>query len=82
MDEVRIHVRPNGSLKIYGRVRLVDADGADYEIDFDRLKRDGRGARLKLCRCGATRTPPFCDESHKRIDFRSEPRASDGFDPT
>ena len=82
MDEVEIHVRPNGSLKIYGPVRLIDVDGAEYEIDLSKLKQDAVGTRLKLCRCGGTKTPPFCDESHKEIAFRSEPRVSDGFSPT
>jgi CDGSH-type Zn-finger protein len=72
MGEAEIHVRPDGSLKVYGRVRLFDVEGNEYDIDWETLKMDGRGRRLKLCRCGGTKTPPFCDE----------PRTSDGFPPT
>ena len=82
MSEPEVHVRPNGSIKIYGRVRLFDADGNEYEIDWDALKEDSRGKRLKLCRCGGTKTPPFCDESHLEIGFLSTPRVEDGYSPT
>ena len=37
MDEqeplVEIHVRPNGSLKVYGPVRVLDVDGNPYELE-------------------------------------------------
>ncbi len=82
MGEAEIHVRPNGSLKVYGRIRLFDAEGNEYDIDWDALKTDSRGRRLKLCRRGGTKSPPFCDETHTEIGFRSEPRTSDGFSPT
>jgi CDGSH-type Zn-finger protein len=82
MNEPELHVRPNGSIKIYGRIRLFDADGNEYEIDWDDLKEDSRGRRLKLCRCGGTKTPPFCDESHLEIGFLSTPLVSDGYPPT
>jgi CDGSH-type Zn-finger protein len=82
MGEAEIHVRPDGSLKVYGHVRLFDVEGHEYEIACEALKTDSRGRRLKLCRCGGTKTPPFCDETHAEIGFRSEPRTSDGFVPT
>jgi CDGSH-type Zn-finger protein len=80
MDEqdppVEIHVRPNGSLKVYGPVRVLDVDGNPYELDR-RRKPDERGVRIKLCRCGNSATMPFCDESHVRAGFVSEPRVGD-----
>ncbi len=73
---VEIHVRPNGSLKVYGPARVLDVDGNAYDLDAWR-KPDKRGERIKLCRCGRSRTMPFCDESHVRVGFASEPRVSD-----
>jgi CDGSH-type Zn-finger protein len=77
---VEIHVRPNGSLKVYGPVRIVDVDGNTYDLEAWR-KQDRHGERIKLCRCGHTKTPPFCDESHVETGFTSEPRTGDGYRP-
>lgn len=76
MDEVEIHVRPDGSYKVYGPVKVLDVDGNEYELSR-RRKPDTRGDRIKLCRCGHSRTMPFCDESHVEAGFSSRPRVSD-----
>jgi CDGSH-type Zn-finger protein len=73
---VEIHVRPNGSLKVYGPVRVLDVDGNPYDLE-PRTKTDQHGERVKLCRCGHSRSMPFCDESHVQAGFVSEPRVSD-----
>jgi uncharacterized Fe-S cluster protein YjdI/CDGSH-type Zn-finger protein len=57
-------VWPNGPLLIRGRVRVGLADGTVLADE----------ARLALCRCGGTRNPPFCDNTHRAIRFRSNPR--------
>jgi CDGSH-type Zn-finger protein len=75
-DRVEIRVRPNGSLKVYGPVRLLDVDGQAYELAPWKTQ-DGHGERIKLCRCGRSQTQPFCDESHTRVGFVSEPRVTD-----
>jgi CDGSH-type Zn-finger protein len=54
-----VEPRPNGPLFMRGRLKVVDADG--------QLIREG--TRLALCRCGASENKPFCDGSHRRIDF-------------
>jgi CDGSH-type Zn-finger protein len=77
---VEIHVRPNGSLKVYGPVRVLDVDGIPYDLEAW-TKADKHGERIKLCRCGRSQTMPFCDESHVEVGFTSEPRVEDGFAP-
>jgi CDGSH-type Zn-finger protein len=63
-----IKVRDDGPYKITGPVRIVDADGGVFEVE--------EGRPVALCRCGHSRTKPFCDASHKSSDFRSCPRAT------
>jgi CDGSH-type Zn-finger protein len=74
---VEIRVRPNGSYKVYGPVRILDPDGRPFDLTPHR-KTDEFGNRIKLCRCGASATMPFCDESHVQTQFRSYPLADDG----
>jgi CDGSH-type Zn-finger protein len=31
----------------------------------------GEESRVALCRCGVSANKPFCDNSHRRINFRS-----------
>lgn len=67
-DPVEIKVRDDGSYKVTGPVRLVDAEG--HEIPYDRER------PLALCRCGQSRTKPFCDATHKPAGFESCVRAA------
>lgn len=79
-EGVEIHVRPNGSLKVYGPVRLLDVDGNPYDLG-PWTTSDRNGERIKLCRCGRSSTMPFCDESHAEVGFASEPRVTDDVTP-
>ena len=65
--EVVIKVRDNGPYKVTGPARIVDAEGNAWEVE------DGRP--VALCRCGRSRTKPFCDRSHRETDFQSCERA-------
>jgi CDGSH-type Zn-finger protein len=76
VTEVEIHVRPDGSYKVYGPVVVRDADGIAFDLSAY-TKEDETGPRIKLCRCGASKTMPFCDSSHVDIGFRSVPRVVD-----
>jgi CDGSH-type Zn-finger protein len=65
---VEIKVRENGPYKVTGDVRLVDGDG--NEIDTKPFEKDGS---IVLCRCGESKTKPFCDKSHRTAAcFRAE----------
>jgi CDGSH-type Zn-finger protein len=65
--EVEIKVRDNGPYKVTGPVRLIDPDGNELAYDPERP--------IVLCRCGQSRTKPFCDASHKESGFDSCVRA-------
>ncbi len=61
---VEIKVRKNGPYRVQGSVRLVDADGNPIAIPDEDT--------FVLCRCGNSRTKPFCDGSHKHVEFNDE----------
>ncbi|NLT04909.1 MAG: CDGSH iron-sulfur domain-containing protein [Solirubrobacterales bacterium] len=50
----------DGPLLVRGPVRLLDQDGAEIDV--------GRET-IALCRCGKSRTRPFCDGTHKLTRF-------------
>lgn len=66
-DPVEIKVRENGPYKVTGPIRLIDADGNEFELPA--------GESVALCRCGASDTKPFCDRTHSRIGFRAAEKA-------
>jgi CDGSH iron-sulfur domain-containing protein 3 len=72
--EVEIVVRSSGPYRVYGPVRVVDADGTPYELERKRIP---GGDFVALCRCGGSSTKPFCDGSHKRNGFEACERVSD-----
>ena len=63
VNEVKITVRPNGSLRVEGAVKLVDANGGEWNLA-------GKPA-FSLCRCGASANKPFCDGAHAKIGFQA-----------
>ncbi len=63
-EQTTILVRQNGPLRVYGPAKLVDADGNEYEAP--------PGEWFSLCRCGHSSRKPFCDSTHKTIDFKAE----------
>jgi CDGSH iron-sulfur domain-containing protein 3 len=65
--DVTITVRTNGPYKIVGPIRIVDPDGAEFEIP--------EGSGVVLCRCGHSVTKPFCDKSHRRVGFVADDSA-------
>lgn len=65
-EPTTVEPRPNGPLFVRGRVRIVQPDGSVVDD----------GPRFALCRCGATTNPPFCNNAHRAIGWRS-PTARD-----
>ena len=68
MDRVVIKVRHNGPYKVTGPIRLIDADGNEYDIGAE-------GESIVLCRCGGSTTKPFCDGRHSERGFAAAERA-------
>ncbi len=56
-----IEARDGGPLVVKGITRLTNQDGKALE----------HGALIALCRCGASKTKPYCDGSHSEIGFDS-----------
>jgi CDGSH-type Zn-finger protein len=66
MDDVEIKVRQNGPYRITGPVRLIDADGREYDLGPHM-----KNGNIALCRCGGSTTKPFCDGTHSRRGFQA-----------
>jgi len=60
MTPPRITPYRDGPLLVRGPFVLTDQDGNEIE------RRDGTVA---LCRCGKSRTRPFCDGTHQLVRF-------------
>lgn len=60
--EPLIRLAPDGPLYVQGRIELRAGEGTVRWTD----------TRAALCRCGASKIKPFCDDSHRDIDFRTE----------
>jgi CDGSH-type Zn-finger protein len=67
-EGVVIKVRDDGPYKVTGPVTIIDVDGNAWALPE---------GSVVLCRCGASRSKPFCDGSHKDIGFTSRIRTDD-----
>ena len=66
MAEVTITPRDNGPYLVAGPIKLVDATGAEFTVKEE---------VIALGRCGHSDHKPFCDGTHRKVGFKSEPRA-------
>ena len=64
---VRITPTADGPNKVIGDIELFWPSGHPISLEGEA---DENGA-IYLCRCGASNNKPFCDNSHKRIGFKS-----------
>jgi CDGSH-type Zn-finger protein len=63
-EPVVIRCRENGPLVVRGPVKIVDHQGNE-------LTPPPGKENIALCRCGQSRTKPFCDGSHRTCGFQS-----------
>ncbi len=68
MADVTIKTRENGPLLVTGSVTLTDHE----DNAFDLAGKD----TIALCRCGASKSKPFCDGSHRDCGFEAAETAS------
>jgi CDGSH-type Zn-finger protein len=61
-DPLVIRTRENGPLVIQGPVKVVDHLGNEFLLPTGK-------ENIALCRCGQSRTKPFCDGSHRSCGF-------------
>ena len=59
---LRITVAADGPLLLEGPITIVSSNGSDT----------ASGLKGALCRCGSSQNKPYCDGSHKRIEFSSK----------
>ncbi|MDQ2676343.1 MAG: CDGSH iron-sulfur domain-containing protein [Actinomycetota bacterium] len=64
----RITPYPDGPYLVRGAFEVTDADGNVI---------DARRKTIALCRCGASRSKPFCDGTHKLIGFKAAGQSDD-----
>lgn len=57
-----IKIAKNGPLELVGYIDLMDDMGSKPESR----------EHYTLCRCGASKNKPFCDNSHKKVDFKDD----------
>lgn len=57
--EIRIEIIPNGPLQVFGNLAINAPGGL--------VKKENK---TSFCRCGASLNKPFCDGSHRKIDFQ------------
>lgn len=62
MSDVTITPTENGPYEVTGEVRIVAPDGTELR----------QTARAFLCRCGQSGNKPFCDGTHRRVDWIAE----------
>lgn len=59
--QVEVCALPDGPLQVTGEVNVKNEAG-EIVVKTD---------KTFLCRCGASANKPFCDGSHRKIEFRS-----------
>ncbi|MEO9484475.1 MAG: (4Fe-4S)-binding protein [Ekhidna sp.] len=58
-DEQIVEVTKGGPLMVYGNIKVKNHDGSET----------AKHRVTAFCRCGASSNKPYCDGSHKSVDF-------------
>jgi len=69
-DGPTIEERENGPFVVKGLTSMRGSDGQEVEVK----------PVMALCRCGASKSKPFCDGSHKEVGFQSRGGKPAGID--
>lgn len=77
-NKAKIKIIKDGPYCVFGSVplseKIITPVGQHYEYNEGRkLPQENN---YSLCRCGQTKTPPFCDGYHNQIDFDGSETAS------
>jgi CDGSH-type Zn-finger protein len=59
-ERPKLHVKPNGSIRVTGKVDFIDSEGKVIDTKEN----------FSLCRCGHSKEKPFCDGSHREAEFK------------
>ncbi|MCC7229939.1 MAG: (4Fe-4S)-binding protein [Fimbriimonadaceae bacterium] len=62
-SDVSVEVLPNGPLILTGNCRIRMADGTESVVE----------GMTAFCRCGHSRSKPYCDGSHMLVGFTDSP---------
>lgn len=66
-ERASVEAYVDGPLLVRGDIDILDQGG----VPIERTR-----ATVALCRCGVSSIKPFCDGTHKAVNFRTDPRPS------
>lgn len=59
-ESVKLKLLSNGPIEFVGECVIIDKDGNESP----------KSGKFFLCRCGGSSNKPFCDGTHRKIDFQ------------
>ena len=62
---MEIQVSKNGPYVVKNSVKITDYEGNEYDVDDT----------VALCRCGNSDDKPFCDGTHRDVNFQADETA-------
>jgi len=67
-ETLTIRLRENGPLVLPAKFKIVDHLGNEFHLPVGK-------ENVALCRCGHSKSKPFCDGSHKTCNFQARETA-------